>query len=463
MYPDTMSFPPAALPSFADMHALCNALRTAVRDTLARAANSNDAFVVQCSIDIAPCNLFEWLEAQPDSCKLYWSDGATAVACAGTADMLTGDTDGDVRDALSAIAERTHNSAARYYGGTRFSYISAPDALWQPYRGCMFVLPRVHIVATNRSTRLVLSATNREDIESVLLDAVERIAAPAVLPVGAPTPVQRTNTPDREHWERNIAAALHSFASGQSEKIVLARRASLRLHNSMSAWALISMLQQAAAKAFVFCFQPIEGTAFLGATPERLYLRCDQTITTGVVAGTRPRGATESEDILRRSELLSSAKDLHEHALVRQQITSVLAQFGTVHVASDSPQLIELPRLFHLFTPVESTFDSTRYSDADVLLALHPTPAVGGTPRSTALEAIAALEGFDRGWYAGPFGWASNSAAEFAVAIRSGLATHNHLHLFSGAGIVPGSDAQAEWEEIELKLGNFLTLMGTTP
>ena len=73
----------------------------------------------------------------------------------------------------------------------------------------------------------------------------------------------------------------------------------------------------------------------------------------------------------------------------------------------------------------------------------------------SALSAIAHHEPFDRGLYAGPIGWIGRDDAEFAVGIRSGLVEGDHLHLYSGAGIVEGSDPEAEWDEIEHKLDGF--------
>lgn len=95
-----------------------------------------------------------------------------------------------------------------------------------------------------------------------------------------------------------------------------------------------------------------------------------------------------------------------------------------------------------------------------MLLALHPTPAVGGYPTREALAAIRKLEPFERGWYAGPVGWMSRASSEFAVAIRSGLVRSDTLTLFSGAGIVSGSEPQAEWDEIEHKIGDFTNVLG---
>jgi menaquinone-specific isochorismate synthase len=102
-------------------------------------------------------------------------------------------------------------------------------------------------------------------------------------------------------------------------------------------------------------------------------------------------------------------------------------------------------------------------SDAEVLDALHPTPAVGGYPRVEAFEEIRDLEPFDRGWYAGPVGWIGADSAEFAVGIRSGLVSGRKLSLFSGAGIVAGSTAEDEWTEIEQKIDDFTRIFGLDP
>ena len=123
-----------------------------------------------------------------------------------------------------------------------------------------------------------------------------------------------------------------------------------------------------------------------------------------------------------------------------------------------------LARGRHLYTGFRGTL-ADGVGALDVLRALHPTPAVGGTPTTEALDAVARLEPFDRGLYAGPVGWvgrdaAGREAAEVAVGIRSGLATGRSLSLYSGAGIVAGSNPDAEWAEIEHKIGDFARVLG---
>ena len=80
-----------------------------------------------------------------------------------------------------------------------------------------------------------------------------------------------------------------------------------------------------------------------------------------------------------------------------------------------------------------------------------------------ALAEIWAAEPFDRGWYAGPVGWIGANEAEFAVGIRSGLVRGRSLSLFSGAGIVEGSVSEAEWAEVEQKIGDFTGIFGFDP
>ena len=100
-----------------------------------------------------------------------------------------------------------------------------------------------------------------------------------------------------------------------------------------------------------------------------------------------------------------------------------------------SPSVLKLAFNQHLKTTFIGELQPGT-TDASLLQALHPTPALGGSPRSKALAEIARLEPFERGWYGGPVGWLSGDAAQFAVGIRSALVVERDIHLFAGAGIV---------------------------
>jgi menaquinone-specific isochorismate synthase len=177
------------------------------------------------------------------------------------------------------------------------------------------------------------------------------------------------------------------------------------------------------------------------------------------VAGTRERGETPEADAALREELLTSAKERREHAFVQRAIQRALETLCTSVEAADAPSELALARGRHLHAAIRGAL-SPDTATVDLLEALHPTPAVGGVPTDAALSAIRQQEPFDRGWYAGPVGWIGPDAADFAVAIRSGLLRPTRLALFSGAGIVDGSAPDREWAEIEQKIGDFAAVLG---
>ena len=241
------------------------------------------------------------------------------------------------------------------------------------------------------------------------------------------------------------------------EKIVLARRVDLDFSEAIDPIHLLRHLVSATPACFHFCFQTSSRVGFVGATPERLFYRRGSRLVSEVVAGTRPRSTTKCQDDALGEELFASAKDQLEHDIVRKSIRQRLHACVNRLEVDAHAALLKLTDKQHLFSRVTGELKS-HVNDGELLERLHPTPAVGGYPTENALNEIQRLEPFERGWFAAPVGWVSVDAAEFAVAIRSGLVQDRRLSLFSGAGVVPGSDASAEWEEVEHKISNFLQL-----
>src|SRR5690606_17933520 len=151
--------------------------------------------------------------------------------------------------------------------------------------------------------------------------------------------------------------------------------------------------------------------------------------------------------------------DRREHGFVRDAVQAALDPLTESLATDGETSALTLARGRHLYAGLRGRLRDG-VSIFDVLAALHPTPAVGGTPRGAAVAAIAEREPFDRGLYAGPVGWIGRDAAELAVGIRSGLVRGDGLDLFSGAGLVEGSDPAAEWAEYEHKIGDFALVLG---
>jgi menaquinone-specific isochorismate synthase len=255
---------------------------------------------------------------------------------------------------------------------------------------------------------------------------------------------------------RAVDQALGFIRDGRFHKIVLARCKELVAPAPLHPLRLLNGLRQRFPDCYAFSFSNGAGQSFIGASPERL-LRVERTtLLTEALAGSAPRGRTASEDAALGRTLLRSEKDLREQRLVLESIARRLAPLGITAEHADRPGLLRLANVQHLRTAVRAALPAgVRLLDA--LARLHPTPAVGGSPREAACAHIRGLEAFPRGLYAGPLGWIdAHGGGEFFVGIRSALVDGRAARVYAGNGIVAGSVAEKEFAETELKFHAML-------
>ncbi len=396
-------------------------------------------------------DLLVWLESLPAGPKCYWAarDGVLELAGWGVADEITA---ADPVTLLRRLKQaRLATPAARYLGGLRFDPHVAPDARWRKFGTGRFELPQLLLCRERgrlRATAFVSSAAGAARLQKLLARTSAKVAPLPSLKLVA-------QTPGRERWLEQVAIVTGLIRHSHMRKLVLARCSRFQLSAACSPWLLLRRLQAGSAGCGLFGFQTKGGATFLGATPERLYRRRGNDIESEALAGTRPRGRDARADRRLGRALLADAKEREEHRLVTDMLATVLRPLCARLTVGARPHLRKLDSVQHLFTPLAGRL-RRGVGEADLLRRLHPTPAVCGTPTALARGRIAALEPFDRGWYAGPVGWFSAGAAEFDVAIRSGLLTGRTLRLYTGAGLVRDSDPAAEWDEIEHKLAGFL-------
>jgi menaquinone-specific isochorismate synthase len=224
---------------------------------------------------------------------------------------------------------------------------------------------------------------------------------------------------------------------------------------------VLRLLRDAQPAAYPFLVQPTSDDAFLGASPERLYRRVGRLLETEALAGTRPRGRNDEADAALAADLLASPKDRAEHDLVRAHLERRLGPLTESLDCAAEPEIYRLAGLLHLRTPVHARLNPG-LGDGALLEALHPTPAVCGTPTEAARLLIREAEPFDRGLYAGPVGCFGRETSEVAVALRCALLRGHWVQLFAGAGIVQGSDAEAEWQETVDKMRTIEQALGAT-
>lgn len=274
-------------------------------------------------------------------------------------------------------------------------------------------------------------------------------------PVIAPT---REEDP-RRRFEWAVEEALASIQNDRLKKVVLARYLDVRMPEKLNPLHALNRLRMAYPNCFTYSVANGRGQSLIGASPELLLRRRGSQLETEALAGSAPRGATASEDAALAEELLESTKDNLEHRLVIDSIRRRLAEVLVECEVSAQPHLLQLANVQHLRTDVTGTMPANTHL-LDVLAALHPTPAVGGSPREGACAAIRRLENFDRGLYAGAIGWINaQGEGEFTVAIRSTLIDGTRARLFAGAGIVEGSLPAREWTETEMKLRAVLEVL----
>ncbi len=248
-----------------------------------------------------------------------------------------------------------------------------------------------------------------------------------------------------------VERALARIGAGEFRKIVLARAQDLRADRALHPLRMLNGLRQRFPDCYAFSFANGRGQSFIGASPERLVRVSKGVLETEALAGSIRRGAGASEDAALASALLGSEKDLREQRDVLDDIVARLTPLGVTVDFAAKPQLRRLANVQHLHTPLRAVLPET-VRLLDVLAALHPTPAVGGSPRAAAVARIRELEGFPRGLYAGALGWLNaRGGGEFFVGIRSALVDGATARVFAGAGIVAGSTPEKEFAETELK------------
>jgi salicylate biosynthesis isochorismate synthase/menaquinone-specific isochorismate synthase len=238
---------------------------------------------------------------------------------------------------------------------------------------------------------------------------------------------------------------------------VLAREVDVNAPVDHDPAAVLGILREAFPACFVFAVGR-GGATFVAASPELLVRREGHRASTVGLAGSIRRSADPAVDDHLGEQLLQSDKDREENAIVVRRITRALRPHAVWVTAAPEPTVIKVANIQHLATPIRAQLADSLPA-IELAGILHPTPAVGAEPAAT-LGLIPALEGLDRGWYAGPIGWTDSlEDGEFCVALRCALLRGRMARLYAGCGIVRDSEPAAELAESEVKLSALLPLL----
>ena len=352
-----------------------------------------------------------------------------------------------------------------WVGGFAFAPRGGSSPEWSSLAPAQLVLPELALSRRRNEARIsVTAAVQPDDAADAVIDRLRaRVDSlePAAMPMLDPDPVvtpRVAGAAPPEHYESAVAQAVERIRAGEIEKIVLAREVRVHAPGQIDPAPLYDALRA----AFPACYCYLVGTpevSFIGASPELLVRRDGARAQTVALAGTTRRSADPSVDDLLGEQLLQGAKEREEQAIVGRRIERNLRPVSVWVAAADEPMLVKVQNVQHLATPIRAQL-AEPVPCVELAGMLHPTPAVGGEPRADAYRLIPALEGLDRGWYAGTVGWTDLSEdGEFCVAIRCALLRGKVAHLYAGNGIVRDSDPADELAETEVKLQALLPLL----
>ena len=333
---------------------------------------------------------------------------------------------------------------------------TATDELHVP--DVAFMLPDTLVIFDHARHQLIVlaNAHNTGDPDAAYDDAVRHVdeillalqqpvrhGTQAVYPLSQNLESNMT----RPQYEAAVCAAKEYVAAGDAFQIVLSQRFTRK--TSASPLAIYRALRMLNPSPYMFFLNFGDDLTLIGASPEVMVRLEDGTAMVRPIAGTRPRGVNEAEDVRLAEELMADPKERAEHVMLvdlgRNDLGRV-CDYGTVKV----PKMMYVERYSHVMHIVSQVEGKLRrgMNAFDLLRATFPAGTLSGAPKVRAMEIIEELEGTRRGTYAGAVGYFSfDGSMDTCITIRSVLVRGNTVTLQSGAGIVADSDPSKEYDE----------------
>jgi isochorismate synthase len=392
----------------------------------------------------------------------------SAAAISDSADAAYGaDEQSAAHGALGA--DWTDGGGPTAVGGFAFAPEGGAAPHWRGFEPASLAVPELTLSRRERGGRTAVRMTLAalvapddlpEELQARLSARLAELRERS-LPLLDPAPAGRFQVASAmppEHFEAAVARAVELIGAGELQKIVLAREVQVHAPRPYDPAAVLGVLREEFPSCFVFCVGRGE-SALVAASPELLVRREGHRVSTLALAGSTRRSADPAVDAHLGEQLLRDEHYRDEHAIVARRIERMLRPRAVWVAAAPEPELVRIANIQHLATPIRAQLAAP--IDALELAGLmHPTPAVGGEPLDRAAPLIPALEGLDRGWYAGPVGWTDATGdGEFCVALRCALLRGPVARCFAGNGIVRDSDPAAELAETEVKLAALLPLL----
>ncbi len=331
------------------------------------------------------------------------------------------------------------------------------ERAWENFPPAQFLLHRYNFRKDEDGTFLTVCRMSGNVVtEKDLRDELQRLKQrPAVNHGTKYSQIETSDVPEKEEWFRMMEQTKLLLSEGL-KKIVISRSKIIRYEQGDHLRVFRNLISEY-SENYCFMFKRADDI-FLGATPELLARKKGLSFYTEALAGSAPRGRSNLEDEQNKQTLLLSEKEREEHDIVVEEIVRLAREFcNEIRVAPIGVRT--LGYIHHLNTEIRGEL-MVGVELLDMVKTLHPTPALGGLPRDSAIKAISKIEKKKRGWYGSPIGWIdSKGDGEFYVGIRSALIRPEEIIVTTGAGIVEQSDPAGEWEETELKFSPIIKVL----
>lgn len=350
-------------------------------------------------------------------------------------------------------------------GGFAFAPGGGQSDAWEGFSPASLLVPEISLARRSSEVTLTVNVQVAPDdtVEGLQSRVKRRLESlgERQLPLLDPDPTGeyrvRSAMPPA-HYEDAVARAVQRIRGGELQKVVLARAVEVQAPVDHDPAAVLGVLRDWFPACYVFAVGRGEAT-FIGASPELLIRREGQRASTVALAGSARRSADPAVDDHLGERLLGSDKDREENAIVARRIARALQPHSLWVTSPPEPVVVRMANIQHLGRPIRAQLRRA-YGAVELAGLLHPTPAVGGEPPELAQRLIPALEGLDRGWYAGPVGFTDATGdGEFCVALRSAILRGRSARCYAGCGIVQDSDPASELAESEVKLEALLPLL----
>ncbi len=260
-----------------------------------------------------------------------------------------------------------------------------------------------------------------------------------------------TCIPAHDEYKKNFEELKNFFFCSPDNKVVLARRCLCNTGITQS--QIMKVISGSENPDYAYLIAPDSCSCYAGFSPETLLKKSGKKISTEALAGTVSVNTDNASHLLQ-----SSVKDNHENMIVSDWIVSRLAPLCS-NIAVSDPEIITSGELLHIRRSVTGELlDETE--DKEILKAIHPTPAMAGTPLNEALKLIGKYEKFSRGWYAGTLGIEEKNFSDYCVLIRGILLNSGSLHIYTGSGLICSSECTREWAELNAKFRSTVGAFG---